>query len=492
MSSIVNKVKVKGWVIGVSLFPLFTLTPSSLSAQRTWTLRDCCEYAVEHNVGIKQQQNQCRQQEIQLNTAKNSRLPDVSGGISQNFSFGRGLTANNTYSNTNTSSTSFQVGASVPVFTGFQISNQIKLNQLNLEAATADLEKAKNDVRMQVAQAYIQILYDMEIAAVARRQIAIDSMQVVRLEAFVDNGKASGAELSQQKSSLANSRLTATQADNNTRLAVLSLTQLLELPTPDGFQINAQNIQANAQCTMHNAQSSMHNAQGTMHNYHADSLSCDSQLCIVHRELCIDKALPLPDQIYAEALGIKPEIVSQQLRLKGTEYSIKIARAGYYPTISANGGLNTNYYTTSGFNSDGFGTQLKNNFSQYVGLSLNVPIFNHFQTRNNIRNAKIEQETQQLQLENTKKTLYKEIQQVYYNALNAQAKERSSYEAVKSSEDAFRLMQAKYENGKASITEFNESKNNYMKAESDLIQARYETIYQRALIDFYRGKELDF
>jgi outer membrane protein len=460
-------VKVKGLVIGISLFPLFT--PSSLSAQRTWTLRDCCEYAVEHNVGIKQQQNQCRQQEIQLNTAKNSRLPDVTGGISQNFSFGRGLTANNTYSNTNTSSTSFQVGASVPVFTGFQISNQIKLNQLNLEAATADLEKAKNDVRMQVAQAYIQILYDMEIAAVARRQIAIDSMQVVRLEAFVDNGKASGAELSQQKSSLANSRLTATQADNNTRLAVLSLTQLLELPTPDGFQINAQSIKANAQCTMH--------------NYHA---AADSALCIVNYEL------PLPDQIYAEALGIKPEIVSQQLRLKGTEYSIKIARAGYYPTISANGGLNTNYYTTSGFKSDGFGTQLKNNFSQYVGLSLNVPIFNHFQTRNNIRNAKIEQETQQLQLENTKKTLYKEIQQVYYNALNAQAKERSSYEAVKSSEDAFRLMQAKYENGKASITEFNESKNNYMKAESDLVQARYETIYQRALIDFYRGKELDF
>ena len=476
MSSIVNMVKVKGWVIGVSLFPLFTLTPSSLSAQRTWTLRDCCEYAVEHNVGIKQQQNQCRQQEIQLNTAKNSRLPDVTGGISQNFSFGRGLTANNTYSNTNTSSTSFQVGASVPVFTGFQISNQIKLNQLNLEAATADLEKAKNDVRMQVAQAYIQILYDMEIAAVARRQIAIDSMQVVRLEAFVDNGKASGAELSQQKSSLANSRLTATQADNNTRLAVLSLTQLLELPTPDGFQINAQSIKANAQCSMHNAQSAAH----------SDSLSKDCALCIEHCEL------PLPDQIYAEALGIKPEIVSQQLRLKGTEYSIKIARAGYYPTISANGGLNTNYYTTSGFKSDGFGTQLKNNFSQYVGLSLNVPIFNHFQTRNNIRNAKIEQETQQLQLENTKKTLYKEIQQVYYNALNAQAKERSSHEAVKSSEDAFRLMQAKYENGKASITEFNESKNNYMKAESDLVQARYETIYQRALIDFYRGKELDF
>ena len=125
----------------------------------------------------------------------------------------------------------------MPLFTGFQIPNQIKLNQLNLEAATADLEKAKNDIRTQVAQAYVQILYDMEMAEVARRQIDIDSMQVRRLQALVDNGKASGAQLSQQQATLAQSRLTSTQADNNLRLAILSLTQLLELPTPDGFAV---------------------------------------------------------------------------------------------------------------------------------------------------------------------------------------------------------------------------------------------------------------
>jgi outer membrane protein len=199
-----------------------------------------------------------------------------------------------------------------------------------------------------------------------------------------------------------------------------------------------------------------------------------------------------PDAIYSEALGIKPEILSQQLKLKGTEHSIKIAKAANYPTLSLSGGLNTNYYTTSGFKSESFGDQLKNNFSQYIGLNLNVPIFNRFQTRNNIRSARIDQENQQLQLENTKKTLYKEIQQVYYNALNAQTKEKSSEEAVQSTKDAFQLMQAKYENGKANITEFNESKNKYLKSESDLVQARYENLYQHALIDFYRGKELNF
>ena len=437
------------------LIILLVLFRSDLSAQeKQWSLRECCDYAIEHSISIKQQQNQRRQQELQLSTAKNSRLPDLSASMGQNFSFGRGLTSENVYSNTNTSNTSLGVNTSVPLFTGFQIPNQIKLAKLNLEGATADLEKAKNDIRMKVAEAYVQILYDMELSDVARLQIDIDSAQVARLEAFVKNGKAAEAELSQQKATLANSRLTATQADNNYRLAVLTLTQLLELPTPEGFTIVRPDI------------SEIMGLTGL--------------------------AGLTPDLIYAEALGIKPEILSQQLKLKGYEHSIKIAQAANYPTLSLNGGLGTNYYTTSGFESDGFGSQLKNNFSQSIGLNLSIPIFNRFKTRNNIRSARIDHENQQLQLENTKKTLYKEIQQVYYNALNAQTREKSSEEAVQSTKDAFQLMQAKYENGKATITEFNESKNNYLKSESNLVQARYENLYQHALLDFYRGRELSF
>ena len=443
----------KNVIVCCCISAALTLPVSAQSKQ--WSLRECCDYAVANNISIKQQENQRRQQEIQLSTSKNSRLPDLSGSVGQNFSFGRGLTADNTYSNTNTSSTSFSLGASVPIFTGFQIPNQIKLDQLNLEAATADLEKAKNDIRMQVAQAYVQILYDMEIADVAHRQVEIDSMQVARLQAFVKNGKAAEAELSQQKATLANSHLTATQADNNTRLALLTLTQLLELSSPEGFTIVRPDL-------------------GNLENLGNSSL------------------LPTPDQIYAEALGIKPEILSQQLKLKGAEHSIKIAQAGNYPTLSLSGGMGTNYYTTSGFKSDGFGSQLKNNFSQYIGLNLNVPIFNRFQTRNSIRTARINQENQQLALDNTKKTLYQDIQKVYYNALNAQAKEKASQQAVATANDAFHLTQAKYENGKATITEFNEAKNNYLKSESDLVQARYENIYQKALIEFYRGKDLNF
>ena len=131
------------------------LVTVGLSAQggRPWTLQDCIEHALENNISLKQQEIQVMQQEIQLNTSRNSRLPDVSASASENFSFGRGLTADNTYSNTNTTSTGLSLGASVPVFQGLRINSSIKYNELNLKAVTADFQKAREDVRVAVAQA---------------------------------------------------------------------------------------------------------------------------------------------------------------------------------------------------------------------------------------------------------------------------------------------------------------------------------------------------
>ena len=437
-------------------FIIFHLSFSPCGAQTPWTLEKCIDYAVEHNITVRQIENQIEQRQLQLQTSKAQRLPDLNASAGQNFSFGRGLTAENTYTNTNTSSTSFSIGTSVPLFTGFQIPNQVKLSQLNLEAATKDLEKARNDIRTQVAQAFVQTLYDMEISNVARRQIAIDSAQVARLKVLLEVGRASHAELSQQQATLAQSQLTATQAQNNVQLALLNLSQLLELDTPEGFAIAVPD-------------SSLHSSLFTLHS-----------------------SLPTPEAIFAEAVGIRPEIQSEQLRLKATEHSIKIAQAGLYPSLSFSAGLGTNYYTTSGFPSDGFGKQLKNNFSQYLGFNLSIPIFNRLQTRSSIRSARVDRLNQQLQLDNVRKQLYKEIQQAYYNTVAARQKLASSQQARQASQDAFALVQAKYEQGKATITEFNEARNNMLKAESDLTQARYEYLYQTALIRFYQGKPMTF
>ena len=342
----------------------------------------------------------------------------------------------------------------MPLFTGLRIPRTIELNRLNLEAATADLAKARDDVSVQVAQAYVQILYDMELRDVASRQIGIDSMHVARLTEMLRTGKASGVEVAQQEAALAQSRLTYTQADNDCRLALLSLAQLLELPSPEGFAIVRPDTAAIA--------------------------------------VTGGAELPAPGEIYQEALAFKPEVKAETLRLKGADVNISIAKSALLPTLSLNAGLGSNYYKTSGFAAESFGRQMRNNFSQYVGLSLNVPIFNRLETRNSIRAARLSRETQELQLENVKKTLYKEIQQAYYNAVAARAQYASSREAARSNKAAFDLTSAKYEYGKANITEFNEAKNNWLKAESDLVRAKYEYMYGTSLLDFYRGKPMDF
>ena len=495
------------------------LSQQPLSAQQPWTLEQCCDYAVAHNIGIRQREHQREQQELQVSNARYRRLPDLNGSVGENFSFGRGLTADNTYTNTNTSSTSFSLGTSVPLFTGFEIPNQIRLTRLNLEAATQDLEKAKNDIRMQVAQGYVQVLYDQELLAVARRQVSIDSAQVARLEAMLAVGRASEAEVSQQRATLAQSQLTVTQAGNNLQLELLSFSQLLELDSPAGFTIVAPSfgvgggsavapssapsfgVGGGSAVAPSSAPSFSVGGGSAVASSSAPSFSVGGGSAVASSSApsfsvgggsAVASSLDGGWEGALEALSFRPEIQAEQLRLQAADRSIDIARAGLYPTLSFSAGLGTNYYTTSGYSAEPFGTQLKNNFSQYLGLSLNIPIFNRFQTQNSIRSARLDRQNQQLALDNAKKTLYKEIQQAWYNTVAASEKLRSSDAARQASESAFRLMQAKYEQGRATITEFNEAKNNLMKTESDLTQARYEYLYQTALLKFYRGEPLRF
>jgi outer membrane protein len=430
------------------------LISSSVRAQElhenvSWSLEKCIDYAVEHNISVQQSEISVKQREIALNTAKNNRLPGVSGSTSQNFSFGRGLTDDNTYSNTNTSNTSFNLGADVTLFAGMRISNNIQLSQLNLQSAVANLEKAKDDIRVSVAQAYVEILYNKNMMEVAKNQVFIDSMQVERLIALENVGKASSSEVISQKATLAQSRLTYVQAENSWRLSLLTLSQLLELPSPEGFNIETPSTSMVEQQILRN-----------------------------------------PEEIYQEAVGTKPVILVEELALDQTKKNVDIAKSSFYPTLSMNGGLGTSYYKSSGRSSKGFSDQIDNNFSQSFGLSLNIPIFSRFSNRNELRTAQLSYNNQQLQLDNVKKQLYKEIQQAYYNALASQTRYQSSVVAAESANASFELVREKYEGGKANITEFNEAKNRYLEAESNLIKYRYEYIFQSSLLDFYSGKEI--
>ena len=420
-----------------------------LACGAPWSLSDCIDYALEHNITVKQSKISVEQKEIALNTAKNRFLPGVSAGASQNFSFGRGLTADNTYANTNTTSTSFSLGGEMPVFQGLQLVNSVRLSKLDLEASTRDLEKTKDDIRVAVARAYMTILYNGEILSVAKSQQEVDSMLVDRIKEVKSSGKASEADVAAQEATYAQSCLNTVQAQNNLHISILDLSQLLELESPDSLSIVTPDVDG--------------------------------------MEITVLKD---PEVIFASALEVKPAIKAEEARVAYAERNIAVARGAFSPTLSLSGGIGTNYYTTSGLPSPSFSEQLKNNFSQYVGLSLNIPIFSRMSNANSLKVAKLNYSNQQLQLENVKKELYKEIQQAYYNAVASQSKFISSGKAAESSYKSFELTKEKYAAGKANIAEYNQAKDKNLEAASNFIQARYECLFQTRLLDFYEGKEI--
>ena len=429
---------------------LMILLSANAYSQEKWDLERCIRHAIENNLNIKQQEASKEQSAVELNTAKWSRLPDLNGSASHSFNFGRSIQADNTYQSLNTQNTAFSLNTSIPLFTGLKITNNIALAKLNLQAATEDLNKAKEDISIQVASAYLQVLFNEELAQVAHIQVDLSKEMLAQKEAYFKTGKASEAEWLEAKSRVAQDQLSAVQADNNYKLALLDLSQLLELTSPDNFAIVSPTAE--------------------MEEYMSSITS--------------------PTDIYNQAILFKPSIKAAQYRLEGAAKSVKIAKSAYFPQLSFGAGLSTNYYKVAGMKNPVFGSQLRDNFSQYFGFQLSVPIFNRLGTRNQVRSARIQQNTLNWQLEDSKKALYKEIQQAYYNALGAESRYQSSLTADEAAKASFNLMKEKYAEGKANATEYNESRTSWMKAISERLQAKYDYIFRTKILDFYKGVPL--
>lgn len=416
-----------------------------------WTLRQCIEHAIENNLAVQRSENLAEQSKIEVNTSKWARLPNLNGNASQNYSWGRGISSDNTYTTVANSSANFSLSTNVPLFTGLELPNQYALSKLSLKAAVEDLNKAKNDLAVNVASAYVQVLFNQELAIVAHEQVKLSKEQLSRMIRMEEVGKASSAQVAEAKARVAQDEMSAVQADNNYDLSLLDLSQYLELPTPEGFSLAAPGLEPE-----------------------------------------FERLTP-PDAIFLDAANNRPEVLAAQYRLEGSEKSIRIAQSAYYPRLSFSANLGSSFYTVEGRarNGQAFFRQLDDNFGRGLGFSLSVPIFNRFATRNRVRTAKLQQLNYNIQLDETKKGLYKEIQQAWYSAVAAESKYNSSVAAVGANEESFRLMSEKFENGKATSVEYNEAKLNLMKALSDRIQAKYDYMFRSKVLNFYKGEPIE-
>lgn len=430
------------------------LSSIALYSQEKWSLRRCIDHAIAHSITIRQTVNQAEQSAVEVNTAKWARLPNLNGSAGQSWNWGRTQTAvkneetgdySTVYVNTSSNGSSFSLGTSIPLFTGLQIPNQYALAKLNLKAAMADLDKAKEDIAINIASAYLQVLFCEELHQVALGQMELSKQQQRRIVRLHELGKASPSEVAETKARVAQDEMTVVQTKNDYNLALLDLSQLIELESPEGFTLE----------------------------------SPDTLLQFT--------PLTPPNEIYLSAVNNKPVVQAAQFRLEGSKHSVRIAQSSYYPQLVLNGSLGTSYYSTL---ERSFSQQLNDNFNKYLGISLSVPLFNRLATRNRVRTARLQQENYALQLDNVKKTLYKEIQQAWYNATASEAKYRSCRSAADAGAESFRLMNEKYENGKANAVEYNEARQNMIKARSDELQAKYEYLFRTKILAFYKGEEI--
>lgn len=438
------------WLVGAS----------SLSAQdhpELWSLERCIRYAQENNIDLKQREQEKESRDIELNTSKWSWLPAVNANTAQSFQFGRSTTKSGVIVDQSAQNTTFNISLDMPLFDGLKTPNDIAARRLSLKAAMESLNKAKEDLAINVASYYLQVLYNKELLKVAELQVALDNEQVSKTEAMVNNGKVPLSQLYDMKAQLAKDEATLVESRNNVSLALLDLAQSLELERSNK----------------------------------AFDIETPEQVDVVAENM--GSLLP-PDHIYENALTFKPQIKEQEYLLASAKKNLNVARSEYYPKLNLGASYSNGYYHSSMggefVDTRSFSEQLKQNGQNIIGFSLSIPLFNRLQVRNSVRQAKVNIRNQELMLENTRKALYKEIQQAYFNATAAQEKYTASGKSVVASKEAFEYAQASYEAGKSTVFEFNEAKTKYAQSLAEQAQAKYDYIFRAKILDFYNGVEI--
>lgn len=408
---------------------------------QSWDLDSCINYAIEHNITVKNRNLDKISAELDITEAKNKFLPNLSANASQMFNFGRGLTSANTYANRNTSNFQWGASLSLPLFQGMSAVRQFKYAKANFHAVVEEYEAAKDDVTLNVISAYLQVLYNRELLEVAKKQVDLSKYELTRRKALFEAGKIPEVDVMEAQSQLAQDELSQVSAENDCQLSMIDLAQLLELDDINEFDISP--------------------------------LKDDSNVLLSAEE------------VFGNAMNNNHTMLASKYRIKAAERNISLAKSGYIPRLSFNAGVGSSYYNVSGIVNDMFSTQMNNNLNTYIGFSLSIPIFDAFSTRNSVRKAKIQHLTAQLQYESNENTLYKAIQQAYYQALGAKKKFEASIVAENSASATFDAMSEKYNLGRATPTEYEQAKTKYMKATSERVQAKYESVLRNRILDFY-------
>lgn len=447
--------------IRILLIILLSLSISSLSySQEAWSLQKCVNYALENNIQIKQSKLNTEYNENLLNLSKSNLLPNLNASIGHGISFGQALDPT-TYEFTEDqtiNSINPGINSTLTVFNGFQLRNTIDRNRFNLLSSIQDLEKLKNDISLNIAAQYLQILFNEELLIISKEQLEVTSAQVRRTSILVEAGSIAKGDLLEIQAQEAVDELTVITAESNLEMSYLTLSQLLELESVEKFNIIIPEI----------------------------------------TDISEDNLLETVDQIFPEALQILPQIKAADNRQKSAEKDLDIAKGSRMPRISISGSYGSGFSDSRQrivlpgpvYEAYPLMDQLSDYRSLSIYSTLSIPIFNHFSAKNGIKNARLNVENSNLEVENQKNILYKEIQQAYADAFAALKQFRASEKALVSMEEAFKYTREKYEVGLLNAVDFNIAQSQLILTRSELLRAKYDYIFKTSILSFYRGKPL--
>lgn len=432
---------------------LALLTSGGIAAQttKTWSLQDCIDYALEHNITLKKSQASEQSADIDIKQAKAGYLPSLNASMSQaltyrpfqdtggNFVNG-GITSSS--SDKATQSGSYGVNASWTVWNGRQTKLNVQNSELSKQSAVYETQTSANSIQEQITQLYVQILYMEEAVKVNEELLKQDSVVYARGEQMVKEGQMSRADLAQLAAQVSSGRYDLVNVKTQIENYKTQLKQLLEIENEDDIEIASVPV------------------------------SDEEVLALI----------PSKSSVYASALNHRPEIKNSQLAIEQSKLATKIAKAGYSPTISLTAGLGDSHM--SGSNTD-FWSQMKTNFNASLGLSVSIPILDNRQTKSSVEKAQVQEVTSQLDLLDAQKELYTSVETYYINAVNNQEKYIAAKDNVESMQASYDLLQEQFNLGLKNISELITSRASLLSAQQSMLEDKYTTVLNRTLLDFY-------
>lgn len=423
------------------------------AAAREWTLEECIDYARSHNIQVESARVAASSSEVELEAAKASRYPTLSFSSGQNVSHQSAIKLINDYGEVVSDGTfsyggSYGFGSTTSIFQGGRLRNNVRRQQKQLESSRLAIDKSVNAITIDIAQAYLQVLYARETVDVNRRAVELAEREADRAQRMLDAGAVARTEAAQMRSQLAAARYDLTSAENNLAQYTLQLRQLLELGIEEHFAVAFPEI----------------------------------------GDAAVMQALPTVADVYEAAVQIMPETRSAEVLIEASEYAEKAAKAGFYPQISLSANVSTGHQSGT---STSMGSQLKDKLNESIGLSLSVPIFNNKSARTSVRQARLN--TRQAQIDNTaaRKELLATVESLHHDATAAQANYLSSGEKLAYAEESYRLAAASFEQGRSTAVELITEKNNYLSALSARLQAKYQAVLAAKILMFYKGEPIE-